>query len=427
MNETHKRGWLLVVMGLTSLPAIYFAAVPSPSDPLSSWELYISAILGYVGTVLLLWMYIIGNKSVIGLLFRDLAPILKIHAWIGKYAVPLLLLHPLLVTLSYGENLLYMFVPHIDASFERHVTLGRISLFVLIGVWITSAVIRGKIKYRPWKYLHFFGYLAVPFTLLHIPLIGTQFLSHPGMKAYYFALVVAFLAFTYLRARSLFNLDKSRYEITRSEPIGDNTFLVTMRPLTDPIRPPQPGQYVYIKLGYISEDHPFSVVDYHETDGSVTLAYRAYGRFTELLSKVNAGAQVFVSGGYGTFTHEIADTSMPVVFVAGGIGITPFVSHLLGENDNRSHLIYANRSQASSLFLEPLRKRLGKRMTELYSNQPGISPQRIDEATIIATNTDSASTLYYLCGPAGMIKSAQRALLHLGVPKRHIVTEEFMF
>ena len=427
MDESNKRGWLIALMVATSLPAIFFAAAPQANDPLSSWELYVSSVFGYLGVTMLLWMYILGNKSVIGLFFRDLAPLLKIHSWLGKYGLVLILLHPLLITLSYGESLLYMFVPHIGTAFERHVTLGRIAFLVLIVIWITSALLRGKIKYRPWKYIHFLTYIALPFSLLHIPLIGTQLLAHPALKIYYFALVVAYTIFTFIRLSSLFNLDKARYRIERSEPIGDSTFLITLQPTQEHIRPPQPGQYIYVKLGFVSEDHPFSVVSYDESSGSITLAYRTYGQFTTLLSKMKPGTEVFVGGSFGSFTHEFSGSSSPAVFIAGGIGITPFMSHLLGGNAARSQLVYANRSQSSSLFLEPLRQRLGSRMVELYSNEAGIVPRYVDESALSQLSTDPQRAMFYLCGPAGMIKSARKALLNLGVPKRHIIAEEFMF
>jgi hypothetical protein len=57
-----------------------------------------------MGIVLLLWMYILGTKSVMGLVFRDLAPVLKIHKWIGKYGTLAIFLHPVLITFSYGDT-----------------------------------------------------------------------------------------------------------------------------------------------------------------------------------------------------------------------------------------------------------------------------------------------------------------------------------
>lgn len=86
-------------------------------------------------------MYILGAKSVMGLIFSDLAPVLSIHKWLGKYGVLAVFVHPLLVTFSFGESLLYSFIPHIGTLYERHVTLGRISFWLLLLTWFVSALL----------------------------------------------------------------------------------------------------------------------------------------------------------------------------------------------------------------------------------------------------------------------------------------------
>jgi predicted ferric reductase len=109
--------------------------------------LYVSAVFGYIGIVLLLWMYALGAKSIFGLVFRDISSITHIHRWLGKYGLLFILAHPILITLSYSEGLFYSLVPHISSEFERHVTLGRISLYLVIMLWVSSVLLRKKMGY----------------------------------------------------------------------------------------------------------------------------------------------------------------------------------------------------------------------------------------------------------------------------------------
>lgn len=415
------------MMITSALPAMFFARMPTLNGPAAAWQLYLSALLGYAGLVMLLWMYVIGNKSIFGVFFRDLAPVLKLHAWLGKYGTLLIFLHPLLVTLSYGQTWLYSLIPGIGSSFERHVTLGRIALFVLIVVWITSAVIRDRIRYRPWKYIHFFGYIALPFALLHAPLIGTQIRSNLALKAYYFGLVAVFIAFSLLKLYNLLNLDKRKYRLTGNQPIGDDAYYATFIPEAESIPPPRPGQYIYVKLGLISEDHPFSVVDHNPRTGTITIAYRTYGKFTRLLSRLPPGTDIYLSGAYGSFTQQPERQDSPPVLIAGGIGITPFMSRIINNQSERPWLIYANRSISSSLFLPALRRRLGDRLIEIYSRQVGRPAEYIDLQAIRSLAIDPRQHHFYICGPAAMITQTKTVLGSLGVTAGHIHAEEFKF
>jgi DMSO/TMAO reductase YedYZ heme-binding membrane subunit len=56
------------------------------------------------------------------------------------------------------ENILWIFTPSFITETEFHITLGRFALVLTLIVWITSAIVRSKIKWRPWKYIHLLSY-----------------------------------------------------------------------------------------------------------------------------------------------------------------------------------------------------------------------------------------------------------------------------
>ena len=105
MQESTKRHILIATIVLSILPAALIPHFPALVSA-SSVSLYLSAIFGYIGIVLLLWMYILGAKGIMGNIFDDLAPVLRIHKWLGKYGTLAIFIHPLLITFSYGESLL---------------------------------------------------------------------------------------------------------------------------------------------------------------------------------------------------------------------------------------------------------------------------------------------------------------------------------
>jgi hypothetical protein len=63
-----KRGMLVGLVAVSLLPLPFFVQAPHWGVAPSVW-LYVSAVMGYTGLVLLLWMYILGTKSVMGLYF----------------------------------------------------------------------------------------------------------------------------------------------------------------------------------------------------------------------------------------------------------------------------------------------------------------------------------------------------------------------
>lgn len=429
MQEYYKRQLLIVLMCLTLLMPLFF--VERTSATASGTFLYVSALLGYAGVTLLLWMYIIGTRSVTGFLFHDQAGVMKIHQWIGKYGVLFIFLHPLFVVLSYGESIMYIVVPHIGTAFENHITLGRIALYILLVIWLSSAILRSKIAYRPWKYLHYLAYITVPFALLHVPDVGTSYLTAVAARVYLYGAALVLISITLVRLRSWLNLDTYRYTIASQQQLNSTTQLLRLTPEAEYIVP-RPGQYVYLRLGLLSESHPFSVVRTDAATHELTLAYRTRGRFTRFLQEWQAGSRVFVSRPYGTFTREIDEDTRPTVFVAGGIGVTPFVERIM-ERDTASEtwLFYSNPTPELATFMKTLRKSLpAQRLVALYRDATGDvygESRRIDADMFRDYLGEPTAYRYFICGSSSMVLSTRRSLQTLGVPPDAVHIEEFSF
>lgn len=374
-------------------------------------------------------MYILGAKSVMSIVFHDLAPVVKIHKKLGKWGSLAIVLHPLLITYSYGEGVFYSVLPHISTKFERHVTLGRISLWLIIFTVILSLYFRKKLGFRTWKYIHYLAYISLPFALLHVPDIGSQYMKLTVVKGYYIGLVGLFFVFTVLRIRGLFNLDKHRYTVVSNQKLTANDYLLRLKPDAIAIAPKR-GQYIYLKLGYISEDHPFSVTRYNESNGELFLIYRTFGMFTHVAAQLQPDKKVFIGGPYGSFTHEIDTISSPVVYIAGGIGITPFIDRILQESSQREQWLFvANRSADTAVFVATLKPYLRERCVEIYehndtpakhSERGHLTPEVIQKYLVTPDNYH-----YFICGPPPMMKAVVTMLEKMGIDQSQIHIERF--
>ncbi|MCA9327291.1 ferric reductase-like transmembrane domain-containing protein [Candidatus Saccharibacteria bacterium] len=430
MSEQSKRNALVWLMALTMLPLPYIVALPNMAMASSFW-LYVSAVTGYLGLVMLMWMFILGTRSVMGLFFNDLAPVLSIHKWLGKYGTLLVFAHPVAIALSYGVNMLtYTLVPALDdGSFERTVTWGRFALWALIIIWITSALVRDRIAFRPWKYIHYLAYVALPLALLHIPAIGSSYRSLDAPRAYFMSVLALFFIFAFLRIRHLFGLGKARYVVTKHLEISPDVWMVAMRPEGRAISLRR-GQYIYLQWSLLGESHPFTVLQHNTETGELTVAYKTAGAWTRKMTQLADGDELYVDGPYGDFMTDIDEASEPRVYIAAGIGITPFVDQLLTQQSENSWLFYANQRPESATFSRQLQSRLGDHYISILSRvetPAGLNDERgrIRADIMQKYLREPGMYHYYICGSEGFMERAEEVLHEVGVPHANIHAEAF--
>jgi ferredoxin-NADP reductase len=204
----------------------------------------------------------------------------------------------------------------------------------------------------------------------------------------------------------------------------------------------RPGQYFWVELldpPYQDEKGPrrhISAVTSPTERGIIGLCTRLRdSAFKRSLAELPVGAEVEVEPPKGNFTLP-EDASRPLVFVAGGIGITAFRSMLRYIQDkglsHRVTLIYSNRDRESTAFLAELEEiegenpnvRLVLTMTQ-DANWEG-EERRIDAdffRDYLGENLNDAT--YLVAGPPGMAKAATEELQQAGVDEKLIATDSF--
>lgn len=146
--------------------------------------------------------------------------------------------------------------------------------------------------------------------------------------------------------------------------------------------------------------------------------------FKKALNDLKIGDEIEADPPEGDFTLD--DTSKNYIFIAGGIGITPYRSILAeakahGQN-LKVHLLYANRSSDI-----PFRKELD----EIASQNPSfkvdyiIDPDKINEEKLKAAITQAEDPIIYVSGPEPMVEALNDDLQELGVKEDHLKTDYF--
>jgi ferredoxin-NADP reductase len=159
--------------------------------------------------------------------------------------------------------------------------------------------------------------------------------------------------------------------------------------------------------------------------------------FKRALGALPDGASLKLTGPIGQFT--LGDAARPAVFIAGGIGITPFMSMLRqAARDHAPHsllLLYSNRRPEDAAFLGELQElerqngnfRLVATMTEMsksalkWGGQTGF----VDADLIKRAAGRLTAPIYYVVGPPAMVAAMQETLRGTGVADDDIRSEEF--
>jgi ferredoxin-NADP reductase len=146
--------------------------------------------------------------------------------------------------------------------------------------------------------------------------------------------------------------------------------------------------------------------------------------FKKTLKGLKVGDTIEVSDLDGDFV--LGNARAEYVFIAGGIGITPFRSILKqAEHEKKSlrvTLIYANRKYVAAYKREF--DAMAKRNTNLKIHYL-FHPQRVDMGTVKELVPDLRKPLFYVSGPEPMVESIGKSLIKIGVPKNHIKQDWF--
>lgn len=203
------------------------------------------------------------------------------------------------------------------------------------------------------------------------------------------------------------------------------------------------GQFFDIILPHQEGDkkgdyvHGFSFVN-APFENYLAAATRMRGSiFKNAIGAMPVGSDLSIEAVWGSFTLPKKEVTRPVVFLIGGIGITPVRSMVAqathDHSSQRITLLYANRTPAQAAFVDDLQQLALKNphftfvpvYTDVAETSAGAERGTIDAAMVKRHVGDTTAPLYYLSGPAGMVRAMRDLLVSLNVDEDDIKTEEF--
>lgn len=282
-----------------------------------------------------------------------------------------------------------------------------------MGEWAIYAVLAmlaitlwKRFPYRKWRFLH----QAMPAIYLmlafHAALLApVEYWSRPVGAL----LALCLAAGVYGSLHSLAGrIGRSRQvagEILSLEQSAPDVIAVLCR-LAEGWRGHRPGQFAFISFDRAEGQHPFTIASADRGDRTITFQIKALGDYTRTLKQgLSIGQKVTVEGPYGRFDLGRIDRKARQIWIAGGIGVTPFLAWLevLRANPEfapTADFYYCTRDRESDPFVAKL-EALCAPLNEVRLQVHGAHQGEVLNAEKLATENAKPAEVWF-CGPLGL-------------------------
>ena len=344
---------------------------------------------------------------------------------------------------------LLLLVPHdalASSTVDRYATslgsgLGVVSLLGLLflGLWAMAPRLRAarwpgpvrslaRIGYERWLTTHRLTGLFVVSAVAHAAIVDPVLRrSTTLLVAFVVVGAIGILAYAYRELFARFFVPVYDYSVSSVRRLNESTIEVVLEPVRVAL-PFVAGQFVFLAFGgrCAWQRHPFTVSSAPGAD-RLEVSIKALGDFTgDLDRKLQPGDPAKVVGPFGGFDYRRGGPRQ--LWVAGGVGITPFMSwvrSLDGTFDRDVDLYYSVARRADAVYLDELtaatQAHPSLRVHVVDSSRDGL----LDARAIVGGSSGTSEPWVFMCGPPGMMRSLDQGFRQLGVPPGHIRWEQF--
>jgi len=418
----------LVIFAFVFLTVVVWFVFPPLQDGSDTFvRRYAGEILGSIVIVLMSFsLFLTTRPKWAEPYFGGLDKMYVTHRRLSTVAFLLLFVHLLTVPISITDMRIGNYIAIV--AFVGIVSIVLVTLAPRIP--FLSKFLTGE-TYDGWKKLHRFIGIFFILGFIHsltvkaldalIPITWVQMFFILGTVSYLYTEIFGGLFKKYIP-----------YTVEAVKHPNQSTTEVTMRAKKSPIKRQRAGQFLFVYFPQdkiLSESHPFTISSAPHED-VLRLTIKASGDFTRyLFGNLKPNSDAVIEGAYGMFDYKSGGQKQ--IWLAGGIGVTPFLSFIRDMNGSLAHHVdfyYTVRHPEEALFVDE--------MKAAAARNPQLKPHIRFSATegsltidhILQNAGGNVSDHHvYMCGPLPMIQAFEKKFLELGLPPQQIHYEEFNF
>lgn len=402
--------------------------------------------LGFVGIAMMGLQFVLTARfpSLSGRYGQD--TLLWFHRYVGLLAACCVLGH---------AGVLIAAEPGYASFFDPRVNLPRacalvMVVFAIVALLLTSLLrARLAIRYEWWRIGH--GVLASLIMLIGLAHVFRvqHYVSTPARMALFGVLALAPIGLLlHVRVVRPWMGRKRRYRVVSVTRERERVWTVDLEADGHGSFSFRPGQFAWVTFGdsaFDVQQHPFTIASSAAVRGRLSFTVKALGDFTSRFEElVRPGMTGFVEGPAGNFC--VPDEAECVVFVVGGIGVTPAMSYLrtlrdacaAGRGDGFARkiaVVYGNASLEKAVFRDELASMCDGGVPGLrVVHVPEVAPEGwngpsgyIDRGVLAGelSEEELGAGYFMLCGPDEMMTGVRSSLRGLGVDGWRIRAERF--
>jgi ferredoxin-NADP reductase len=212
------------------------------------------------------------------------------------------------------------------------------------------------------------------------------------------------------------SIDKVTHDVVR---------IVIEKPAGYAFTPGQATEVAINKKKWEEEKRPFTFTSLPGADDlEFTIkTYPSHKGVTNEILNLKTGDELIIHDVWGAISYKGEG-----VFIAGGAGITPFLSifrYLKSKNEiNNNLLIFANKTKADIIHEDEFKSFLGDAFINILADEEvtGYAHGKITE-NFLKTHIPNFNKPFYICGPPPMMDAIQKQLTDLGVANNLLVVE----
>lgn len=438
-NATRRGYSLLILLYVVILALPLLLAGIGHFMPATKFVHLLAIALGLLGLMVIITSFILAARYQWIARPFGLDAVLLFHRRMAIVGFAFILLHIALMAAGHIQLLTRLWLPW-------NIQLGRVAILLLITQIVVSIYRAGlKVEYEKWRITHrLIGLGVLLFAFFHAFFSSHAFSPWPLRLVVIPLAIAALCSIIWSRVFRPERLKEFRYQVADVREIHKSVWQINLKPAAGgQAIQYRPGQFAFFNFhrtggGLSGEEHVWTIASSPTEPDGLMLAVKELGDFTRTMNRTQPGDAVTVHGPFGLFSHTLHPPAEEMVFIAAGIGITPFRSMIRWIADRGEKqpvlLLYANKSASDIPFLEELsqcqRRSNGTiRIVNVLSRPAGDWTGETGHIDIALVNkyvrNSLADKTFWVCGPEAFTTSIITQLRQAGVPAGAIHNEAF--